>query len=122
MIPIDWLVIENVLNIKQANLEHETKLTLKSAFARILKEERKARDILERTLGRQGEMMAERDSVAEDAHQCHYCTDWAYLSYVQCRHHKINYCIVHQLLCHCPPQNVRLVYRYTSRELDQMER
>lgn len=67
-------------------------------------------------------MMKDRDQVAEDAHQCYYCTDFAYISVVHCMHHKIHYCIYHQILCDCPPENIKLVYRYSSAELDQMEK
>ena len=42
--PIDWLVIENVLNIANADLDMDTKHRLREAFTRIIKEERKARE------------------------------------------------------------------------------
>ena len=62
---------------------------MRSAYSRILKDEKRARDQMERTLtalkGNSGgvcELMKDRDSVAEDAHQCYYCTDFAYMSVI----------------------------------------
>lgn len=66
--------------------------------------------------------MPERDKVAEDAHQCYYCTDFAFLSMIQCKHHKINYCLMHQVMCGCSKENLTLVYRYSTKELDRLER
>ena len=126
--PIDWIITENILNIGKANLELETKIKLKEAYFRILKDERKSREQLEKTLkvvtgtGQGSQMMKDRDLVAEDAHQCHYCTDFAYMSMISCKVHKINYCITHQILCQCPPANITLIYRYSNKELDQMEK
>jgi hypothetical protein len=48
--PIDWLVIENILNIDNARLEQSTILKLKQSFARILREEKRARENFEKTL------------------------------------------------------------------------
>jgi len=45
--------------------------------------------------------MANRDAVMEDAHQCHYCTDFAYFSMIRCSQCKINYCIWHNVHCGC---------------------
>jgi hypothetical protein len=114
--PIDWLVTENIINIQQVRLEPETKLKLRDAFARILKEERRARAFLEKYLG--PEKMGE---APEDAHQCFYCTDFAFLSLVYCKTHKFNYCIYHELQCKCPSTQLRLLYRYTNEELAAME-
>ena len=44
MFPIDWIITENILNIGKANLELETKIKLKEAYFRILKDERKSRE------------------------------------------------------------------------------
>jgi hypothetical protein len=44
VLPIDWLIIENILNIDKAQLEPETKVKLRDSFARILKEERLNRE------------------------------------------------------------------------------
>jgi hypothetical protein len=67
------------------------------------------------------ELMKDRDSVAEDAHQCYYCTDFAYMSLIQCKLHKISYCISHQIMCECPPSNINVIYRYSTKELMQLE-
>lgn len=40
VLPIDWLIIENILNIDHARLEPETKIKLRDSFAHILKDER----------------------------------------------------------------------------------
>ncbi|TNV85289.1 hypothetical protein FGO68_gene8209 [Halteria grandinella] len=44
------------------------------------------------------------------------------MSMVHCKHHRINYCINHGLLCSCEPELVKLVYRYSTKELDQFDR
>jgi tRNA A22 N-methylase len=66
--------------------------------------------------------MADREKVAEDAHQCFYCTDFAYLGMVQCKHHKNHYCVMHQVMCGCPRENLTLVYRFTTKELERLDR
>jgi protein-arginine kinase len=50
VLPIDWLIIENILNLGNSELDHETIVKLKDSFAKIVREERNAREQLERTL------------------------------------------------------------------------
>jgi histone demethylase JARID1 len=94
VLPIDWLIIENIMNLEHSVLDHETLIKLRESYAKILKEERYSREIFEKTI-KEPEMMEKRDDVAEDQYQCYYCTDYSYVSVVQCRKHKINYCIHH---------------------------
>ena len=61
--------------------------------------------------------MPNRDAVTEDAHQCHYCTDFAYFSLIHCSRCKINYCIWHNVHCGCNVPAVQLVYRFSTDEL-----
>ena len=86
VLPIDWLIIENILNIDHAKLEPETKLKLRDSFARVLKEERINREQIEKKLrivsDQTYEMLPNRDNVSEDSYQCKYCTDFAYLSMI----------------------------------------
>jgi hypothetical protein len=89
VLPIDWLIIENILNIDRAKLQHETKVKLHDSFMRIVHEERFNREQIEKKLrvasngnGEVFEMLANRDHVGEDTYQCKYCTDFAYLSMV----------------------------------------
>ena len=42
-----------------------------------------------------------RDTVTEDAHQCHFCTDFAYFSMIVCSNCKFHYCIWHNVHCGC---------------------
>jgi hypothetical protein len=99
--PIDWLIIENIINVKHANMHHDAKSKLRLAWQKVYRDERRSREAIETLLlkdsgGALGvEMMKDRDQVAEDAHPCFYCIDFAYLSMIHCRHHKINYCINH---------------------------
>ena len=65
-------------------------------------------------------LLEDREKVAEDAHQCHYCTDFAYLSMIKCDSCKIHYCIWHQFQCGCCVPDVKLVYRWSNKELEQM--
>ena len=50
VIPIDWLVIENIANLGKIKLDYETKVKLKESYAKILREERSAREQIEETL------------------------------------------------------------------------
>lgn len=50
VIPIDWLVIENIVNLGNVVMDYPTIVKLRESFAKILKEERSAREQLERTL------------------------------------------------------------------------
>ena len=45
--PIEWLVIENVRNLKHISIDMETKKMLREYFRKILKDERAARDEIE---------------------------------------------------------------------------
>lgn len=74
--PIEWLIIENIRNLKTINVDMETKVQLRDHFRKILKDERKAREEIESAVRDGGEkhnkviflLMANRDSVPEDAH------------------------------------------------------
>jgi histone demethylase JARID1 len=50
VLPIDWLIIENLMNLSTTELDHATKVKLRESFARIVREERHARDQMEKTL------------------------------------------------------------------------
>jgi JmjC domain, hydroxylase len=50
VLPIDWLIIENIINLPKLNLDHQTKVRLRDSFYRIVKEERHSRDQMEKTL------------------------------------------------------------------------
>lgn len=63
--------------------------------------------------------MEDRENVPEDAHQCHYCTDWCYSSMIHCESHQINYCTHHNFRCGCAVPALRLVYRFSNDELAQ---
>ena len=63
------------------------------------------------------ELLPNREKVAEDAHQCFYCTDFAYASMIKCTRCVRQYCIYHGLLCGCGKPHVSLVYRHSSEEL-----
>ena len=76
MLPLDWLIIENILNLDYAKgIEMETKAKLREAYSRIIREERHHRELMEkkiREVNPEGgatvvwEMMENRDQVAED--------------------------------------------------------
>ena len=59
-------------------------------------------------------LMENRDQIAEDAHQCQYCTDFAYFSLLRCSHCNIHYCIWHNVLCGCNAPSIQLVYRFST--------
>jgi len=61
--------------------------------------------------------MENREAVPEDAHQCHYCTDFAYFSLIHCSKCNLNYCIWHNVMCGCNVPAVQLLYRFSSEEL-----
>jgi hypothetical protein len=101
--PIDWLLIENIKAIDNTILDEETKEKIREHYRKLYREERKTRDIMEKYIKDSAskgkvptiKMMPDRDNVAEDAHQCFYCTDFAYNSYIRCKEHKIHYCLYH---------------------------
>eukprot|EP00347_Sterkiella_histriomuscorum_P022301 403330965 len=65
------------------------------------------------------QMMSNRDQVAEDEHQCQYCTDFTYISMIKCSVHNFSYCLQHQLMCGCPVPSLSIIYRYSTMELIQ---
>jgi histone demethylase JARID1 len=98
--PLDWLIIENIRNITKLNIDLETKIKLRDQYQKILKEEKDARDYVEKYARTEGKQivftkMANRENVAEDQHQCYYCTDFCYVSLIKCKNHKIHYCLFH---------------------------
>ncbi len=48
--PIDWVLIENILNLDKINLDLETRIKLKETYNKVLKEEKKSRDIIEKMI------------------------------------------------------------------------
>ena len=64
-------------------------------------------------------LMTNRDQVAEDAHQCNFCTDFSYLSVIVCSNCNIHYCIWHNIHCGCNVPAVQLIYRFSSQEIRQ---
>lgn len=43
MFPMDWLVTENLRNLRNVKIDFETKIRLKIAYEKMLKDELKAR-------------------------------------------------------------------------------
>lgn len=41
---------------------------------------------------------------------------------IQCKHHKSHYCLMHQIMCGCPKENLNLIYRYSTKELERMDK
>lgn len=77
--PMEWLMIENISNIKKVILDLISLKKLKEVYSKFYKEERKARDSIEKLIKASldkaklttrpvFEMMPNRDKVAEDAH------------------------------------------------------
>jgi histone demethylase JARID1 len=130
--PIDWLIIQNVLNIDKLKMDQASLLKLKDVYSKIYKEEKKSREqlkllIKEEYLSQKDsqfpqafQAMQDRENVAEDTHQCKFCTDFAYLSLVHCTVHNYDYCIQHKLLCGCKGTDVKVIYRYSNAEMDRM--
>lgn len=101
---------------------------------------------LEKALVRHIFMIVNRDQIDEDENQCQLCTDICYLSMIQCTKHTLRedpeqvsthdehehpkeaqpkaveqanqYCIHHLNYCKCPAENYRLIYRYSTKELE----
>ena len=44
---MDWLIVENIKNIRSAKVDMETKVILRGIFKKILREERKNRKFVE---------------------------------------------------------------------------
>jgi hypothetical protein len=117
----------NTLKLNQASL-----LRLKEVYTKIYKEEKKSREQLKLLIKEDYllkkdsqftqafQALEDRENVPEDAHQCKFCTDFAYMSLVHCTVHNYDYCIQHKLLCGCKGTDVKVIYRYSNAELDQM--
>ena len=100
--PMEWILLENVKNLDTIKVDDPTKLKLRDHFRRVVKDEKKAREYVEKATKNVPEymnitfkMMEKREEVPEDNHQCFYCTDFAFMSMFHCKHHKINYCLYH---------------------------
>jgi hypothetical protein len=101
--PVDWLIIENIRAVETSVLDIEAKKMLRTTFRKLLKEERKHRKVIEaianeKSVLKKGlvlKLMEDRANVAEDAYQCQYCTDFAYISVIKCKNHKYHYCLYH---------------------------
>ena len=130
--PIEWLVTENVRNIDTVKVDSATKLILQTKFNEYANFELSQRLFMETELQTRmsvkqvGEvpagystvkLMENREEVSEDAHQCQYCTDFAYFSLIHCSKCNINYCIWHNVLCGCNVPAVQLVYRFSTEEI-----
>jgi histone demethylase JARID1 len=48
--PIDWLIVENIMNIDKTELDLETRLKLKDIYLKMHKEEKKQREVLEKLI------------------------------------------------------------------------
>ena len=48
--PMDWLLVENVSNLDSISIDLETKLKLRDAFVKMMREERRNREAIERFL------------------------------------------------------------------------
>ena len=85
----------------------------------MFREEMEAKMLAYHKNGWSPKMMENRDKIGEDEHQCHFCTDFCYLSLIKCRHCKIFFCVNHKNACGCSLDRLELVYRYSMRELQQ---
>jgi hypothetical protein len=48
--PLDWLVIQNVVHVETSVFSNDTLFKLQEAFHRVYKNEKKAREIIERLI------------------------------------------------------------------------
>jgi hypothetical protein len=120
---MDWLVLENIRNINTINVDLETKIKLRDQFKKALKEEKNAREYVEKMARTESKSilftkMPNRDNVSEDQHQCYYCTDFCYISLIKCKTHKIHYCLFHEFMCGCKNHGIEIVYRFSTKELE----
>jgi hypothetical protein len=68
---MEWVILENIKNIHLVNVDGQTKLRLKDHFKRICRDEKKARDYIEKSSKESSinfRIMENREEVAEDAH------------------------------------------------------
>ena len=66
--PIDWLLIENIQNIDTIKLDLEAKIKMRDVFKKLWRDERKAREQVERYTEGKWTLLADREEVPEDAH------------------------------------------------------
>ena len=130
--PIEWLVTENIRNIEEVKVDSATKTILLQKFVDYVTFEFRQRSFMEEEMKTRlsvknpdelepdysiFKLMPNRDAVSEDAHQCHYCTDFAYFSLIHCSRCNLDYCIWHNVMCGCNIPAVQLIYRFSNEEL-----
>lgn len=100
--PMEWLLVENIRNLDEIKVDGQSKLKMRDHYRKVHREEKKAREYMEKAQKSIPEyskvtfkQMENREDIPEDANQCFYCTDFAYMSMIHCKHHKINYCLYH---------------------------
>ena len=49
--PIDWLLVENISNLGKIDVDLDTRLRMRDVYRKIYREEKKAREQLERFIG-----------------------------------------------------------------------
>jgi hypothetical protein len=72
---MEWVIVENIRNLDVINVNGQTRLKLRDHFRKIHREEKKARDNVEKAQktnpeynGLTFKMMEKREEIAEDAH------------------------------------------------------
>lgn len=130
--PIEWLVTENIRNLKHVKIDAASRSVLLQRFTEYANFEFRQRSFMEEEMRTRLSVkdpselpagynivkaMPNREQVSEDAHQCHFCTDFAYFSLIHCSKCDINYCIWHNVHCGCNVPAVQLIYRFSNEEL-----
>lgn len=122
--PAEWMLIENARRISDCNFDPDQRQKLKEAYSEWLQKELTERALIasnfpDKEKFRQQNVccMSNRDTVGEDTFECFYCVSLCYASLVQCQGCGKNYCISHELICGCPKDQIRILYRYTEEEL-----
>lgn len=73
--PMEWVIVENIRNIDTIKVDAQTKLRLRDHFRKLCRDEKKAREFIEKASKSQADyakvtfkLMERRDEIPEDAH------------------------------------------------------
>ena len=111
--PFEWLLISNIRHLAQSTFDQATLTELSKHYDAWLEIEKRNRLSVEKAVPTM-KIMDNADLVQEDAHQCFYCTDFAFASMIWCAKCERHYCIYHGVICGCASSQVELVYRYST--------
>lgn len=120
---LEWLIFHNLANLHNINFDktlhfQEVYILLKKFnyyLKKIVNDELENRRLIEANfIGLQinYNIIEIEDSSKYDEHECPFCRNYCYLSYLKCRSCNRKCCITHNIQCQCLPTDFILGYRF----------